>query len=55
VLLSRPVFRDIETLAGDVGAKALMDRHPESVGYVDVDDDVPRDIDSPGDVDAFTS
>jgi CTP:molybdopterin cytidylyltransferase MocA len=55
VLLSRPVFRDIASLVGDVGAKALMDLHPESVGYVDVDDDVPRDIDSPGDVDAFSS
>jgi hypothetical protein len=30
-----------------------MDRHPESVGYVDVDSDVPRDIDSPGDLDAL--
>jgi CTP:molybdopterin cytidylyltransferase MocA len=47
------VFRDVASLVGDVGAKAIMDQHPESVGYVDVDADVPRDIDSPGDVDAF--
>ena len=49
VLLSRAVFADIAELVGDVGAKAIMDRHPESVGYVDVDEDVPPDIDSPGD------
>jgi molybdenum cofactor cytidylyltransferase len=52
VLLARPVFRDIAALVGDVGAKAVMDMHPESVGYVDVDADVPRDIDSPGDLDS---
>lgn len=55
VLLSRPVFRDVEALVGDVGAKAIMDQHSERVGYVDVDADVPRDIDLPGDVDAFTA
>jgi CTP:molybdopterin cytidylyltransferase MocA len=55
VLLSRPAFGDVAALAGDVGAKVLMDQHPESVGYVDVDADVPRDIDSPGDVDAFAT
>lgn len=53
VLLSRPVFRDVLALVGDVGAKAVMDMHPESVGYVDLDADVPRDIDSPGDLDAL--
>ncbi len=55
VLLSRPVFRDVAALVGDVGAKAVMDLHPESVGYVDVDSDVPRDVDSPGDLDALRS
>jgi CTP:molybdopterin cytidylyltransferase MocA len=55
VLLARPVFRDIAALVGDVGAKAVMDMHPDSVGYVDVDADVPRDIDSPGDLDALRS
>lgn len=52
VLLARPVFRDVAALVGDVGAKALMDQHPDNVGYVDIDSDVPRDIDSPGDLDA---
>ena len=55
VLLSRAVFGDVAALVGDVGAKAIMDQHPESVGYVDVDADVPRDVDSPGDVDAFSA
>ena len=50
VLLSRAVFDDVAKLVGDVGAKAIMDGRPESVGYVDVDADVPPDIDSPGDV-----
>jgi CTP:molybdopterin cytidylyltransferase MocA len=55
VLLSRPVFRDIAALVGDVGAKAIMDQHPDSVGYVDVDADPPKDIDSPSDLDALSS
>jgi CTP:molybdopterin cytidylyltransferase MocA len=50
VLLARPVFRDVAALVGDVGAKAIMDMHPEHVGYVDVDADVPPDIDSPDDL-----
>lgn len=55
VLLARPVFRDVAALVGDVGAKAIMDLHPESVGYVDVDTEVPRDIDLPGDLDALST
>lgn len=55
VLLSRPVFRDVAALVGDVGAKAIMDRHPDSVGYVDVDADAPKDVDSPGDLDALST
>jgi molybdenum cofactor cytidylyltransferase len=55
VLLSRPVFRDVAALVGDVGAKALMDQHPESVGYVDLDEDPPKDVDKPGDLDALTT
>jgi CTP:molybdopterin cytidylyltransferase MocA len=53
VLLSRPVFRDVAALAGDVGAKAIMDRYPESVGFVDVDSDPPKDVDKPADLDAL--
>jgi molybdenum cofactor cytidylyltransferase len=55
VLLARQTFRDVAALVGDVGAKAIMDQHPESVGFVDIDADPPRDVDTPGDVDAFTS
>jgi molybdenum cofactor cytidylyltransferase len=53
VLLSRAVFDDVAALAGDVGAKAIMNRLPGNVGYVDVDEDVPPDVDSPGDLAAL--
>jgi CTP:molybdopterin cytidylyltransferase MocA len=55
VLLSRQTFRDIAALVGDVGAKAIMEQHPESVGYVDIDEDPPKDVDTPADIDAFSS
>ncbi|MGH7619974.1 MAG: nucleotidyltransferase family protein [Gemmatimonadaceae bacterium] len=55
VLLSRPVFRDVAALVGDVGAKAIMDQYPDSVVYVDIDADPPKDIDSPGDVSGVNS
>ena len=53
VLLSRSVFRDVAALHGDVGAKELMERDPDNVGHVDVDTDVPPDVDSPADLDAL--
>ncbi len=53
VLLSRAVFREVAALRGDVGAKGIMDLHPGDVGLVDIDDDVPADIDTPGDADSF--
>ena len=55
VLLARPVFRDVAALVGDVGAKALMDRYPESCGFVDLDSDPPKDVDTPTDIDALSS
>lgn len=51
VLLSREVFADVARLRGDSGAKQLMDRLPGRVAYVDVDTDVPHDIDTPADLD----
>src|SRR5262249_8868591 len=53
VLLSREVFDDVAALSGGVGAKAIMNRLPGNVGYVDVDEDVPPDVDSPGDLAAL--
>ena len=55
VLISRPAFRDVAALVGDVGAKAIMDRHPDSIGYVDIDAEPPKDVDSPADLDALGS
>jgi molybdenum cofactor cytidylyltransferase len=50
VLIARAVFAEIETLRGDNGAKPLMDRMPERVAFVDVDTDVPFDVDTPEDL-----
>jgi molybdenum cofactor cytidylyltransferase len=52
VLLDRAVFADASAIAGDVGARALMDRDPARVAYVDVDQPAPRDVDRPGDLEA---
>jgi molybdenum cofactor cytidylyltransferase len=51
VLLAREVFGDVEALRGDNGAKPLMDRMPERVAFVDVDADIPFDVDTPADLD----
>ena len=50
VLIAREMFGEIETLRGDYGAKALMDRVPTRVGFVDVDSEIPKDIDTPADL-----
>src|SRR5215475_1952710 len=36
---------EVSTLTGDMGAKPLMDRFPYRVGYVDVDAEIPYDVD----------
>lgn len=53
VLLARPVFAEVVDIAGDVGARALMDRDPSRVGYVDVQQPSPRDVDTPSDLEAL--
>lgn len=49
-LLGRAVWTDASSLEGDVGARALIDLHPELVEEVDVGGDMPQDVDAPGDV-----
>ncbi len=49
-LLARPAWPELAALAGDVGARALFDTHPERVRWVVVDEDAPPDVDVPGDL-----
>lgn len=49
-LLSRLVWSEAATLEGDVGARALVDRHPELVEEVEVGGDAPPDVDTPEDL-----
>lgn len=53
VLFDRAVFAELGALHGDAGAKGLIDRSPGRVAYVDVDADVPRDVDTPDDLAAL--
>jgi len=52
VLLAREIFPEVATLTGDMGAKPLMDRFPYRVGYVDVDGEIPYDVDHREDLSA---
>lgn len=49
-LLSREVWEEAHRLAGDTGARMLIDAHPDWVEEVVVDEDAPADIDTPGDL-----
>jgi molybdenum cofactor cytidylyltransferase len=50
-LLARSVWPEVEALTGDVGARILFDVEPERVRWVTLDEDAPRDVDVPEDVD----
>lgn len=48
---ARRFFEELSALHGDSGARALLDRHPDSVTAYEVDDPgVLRDIDKPSDL-----
>ena len=49
-LLMRELWDEILGLEGDLGARALLDAHPELVEEVHVDEDVPTDVDLPEDL-----
>jgi molybdenum cofactor cytidylyltransferase len=49
-LLSREIYAEAGHLHGDVGARVLMASHPEWVEDVELDDDAPRDVDTPEDL-----
>jgi CTP:molybdopterin cytidylyltransferase MocA len=53
VLLGCVVFDEVRDIAGDVGARALMERDASRVAFVDVDADAPRDVDTQDDLAAL--
>jgi molybdenum cofactor cytidylyltransferase len=50
VLFDRTVFPRLTTLRGDVGARTIFEQSPEQIAYVDVNDTVPVDVDTPQDL-----
>lgn len=49
-LLSREIFSEAAHLSGDMGARALIEAHPDWVEEIVVDADAPPDIDAPEDL-----
>lgn len=50
VLFDRAMFGELTSLEGDVGAKSVINRSAERVGFVDVSAPQPIDVDEPGDL-----
>lgn len=53
--LDRSIWPELRALTGDVGAGALIRSRPELVADVPVDGQVPRDIDTPEDLAAWSA
>ncbi|HJS27652.1 MAG TPA: nucleotidyltransferase family protein [Actinomycetota bacterium] len=49
-LLARSVWEEAASTAGDTGARALFEEDPDRIRWVTLDEDVPRDVDRPGDL-----
>ncbi len=49
-LLARGVWPLVETMTGDIGARALIEQHPELIQDVAIDEDAPPDVDTPDDL-----
>jgi molybdenum cofactor cytidylyltransferase len=49
-LLARGVWDEAQGLEGDVGARVLIERHPELVEEIDVGREAPADVDVPDDL-----
>lgn len=52
-LLSREIWGDVRRLTGDVGARALIEAHPDWVEDVALDESAPRDVDVAADAEAI--
>lgn len=50
VLFGRAVFAEVEALAGDRGARGVVERDPSRVEVVSVDRAAPADVDTPADL-----
>lgn len=55
VLFGAAAFDELLSLAGDVGARSVLEREPSRVCWVDVDADPPADVDTPDDLAAMAS
>jgi molybdenum cofactor cytidylyltransferase len=49
VLFGVEVFGELAALAGDTGARSVVQAHPERVAWVTVDAPMPPDVDTPED------
>ncbi|MBI1736162.1 MAG: nucleotidyltransferase family protein [Candidatus Rokubacteria bacterium] len=50
VLFAASVFPELATLAGDAGARRVVEREPSRVARVELDVDMPADVDTPEDL-----
>lgn len=50
VLFDRAIFRELEQVTGDAGARAVIERDGGRVAFVDVNDALPLDVDTPADL-----
>lgn len=50
VLFAAEVFVELAALAGDAGARSVVDARPERVATVDIDAPMPADVDTPEDL-----
>jgi molybdenum cofactor cytidylyltransferase len=50
VLFDRSVFDELRTFSGDSGARAVLDRDPGRVAFVEMAESMPMDVDTPEDL-----
>jgi molybdenum cofactor cytidylyltransferase len=55
VLFAASVFPELRTLAGDRGARAVVERDPSRLAVVDIGSPMPRDIDTPEDYESLSA
>lgn len=55
VLFSSHLYKDLKTIEGDKGARNILVRKKESIYWLDIDNAVPQDIDTPNDYQQFLS
>jgi len=55
VLFSRGVVPELLEVTGDRGARAVVENDPSRVRYVDLDREMPPDVDTLSDLDALTT